>query len=140
MSGDTEEWRFGDSFSPNHYIATSSAYQAQYLQFSAICGLLEQTVSAMFDVSPQALRASRRGCARISFARQSAMYLAHVVFGLSMTQVAALFDRDRTTVAHGCAVVEDRREDPVFDQALYIVESVLRHALVRRVTFGGHPK
>jgi chromosomal replication initiation ATPase DnaA len=46
------------------------------------------------------------------------MYLAHVVGGLSLTEVGALFARDRTTVSHACSVVEDRRDDPELDGRL----------------------
>jgi len=123
--------------SGKHYIGTSSAYQAQYIQFSAICGLLEQFVSIIFAVPPQALHAPNRGQADVAIARQAAMYLAHVVFGLSLTRVGALFERDRTTVAHACARVEDRREDPTLDRALGIAEAALRAAVVRNATIGG---
>jgi chromosomal replication initiation ATPase DnaA len=53
------------------------------------------------------------------------MYLAHVAGGLSMREVGRLFSRDRTTVAHACALVEDRRDDPQFDRALAILEFAL---------------
>lgn len=123
---------------PEHYIGTSSAYQAQYIQFSALCGVLEQTASAMFAVPPSKLRAARRCEARVALARQVAMYLAHVVFGLTLTRAGQLFGRDRTTVAHACAVVEDRREDAALDRALNIVESALSSARVCGVTSGGN--
>jgi len=121
-----------------YYIGTSSVYQAQYIQFSAACGLLEQAVSTMFAVPREKLWAARRCGARVAFARQVAMYLAHVVWRMPLTRVGALFGRDRTTVAHGCAVVEDRREDPRLDRALHTVESVLRDAHIRSVTPGGN--
>jgi hypothetical protein len=36
-----------------------------------------------------------------------------------------LFERDRTTVAHACALVEDRRDDPALDAQLgYLEEAV----------------
>jgi chromosomal replication initiation ATPase DnaA len=111
---------------PKHYIRTLSAYHPQYIQFSTICGMLEHVVSAMLAVPRRELRSARRCDARVAFARQVAMYLAHVALGLSMTRVGALFGRDRTTVAHGCAVVEDRRDEPAFDRALHIAEHALR--------------
>ena len=43
------------------------------------------------------------------------MYLAHVAYGLTLTQVGILFGRDRTTVAYACRIIEDRRDDCVFD-------------------------
>jgi chromosomal replication initiation ATPase DnaA len=53
------------------------------------------------------------------------MYLAHVHGGLSYTEIGRLFARDRTTVAHACCVIEDRREDAAFDRAIGLLESVL---------------
>ncbi|WP_245410332.1 helix-turn-helix domain-containing protein [Dichotomicrobium thermohalophilum] len=123
---------------PEHYIGISSAYQAQYIQFSALGGLLEQAVSTMFAVPRCELRAGRRCEARVAFARQVAMYLAHIIFGLTLSRVGQLFGRDRTTVAHGCAVVEDRREDVALDRALNIVENALRRAPFRGVMSGGN--
>lgn len=64
------------------------------------------------------------------------MYLAHVSLGLTLTQTGALFARDRTTVAYGCGVVEDRRDDPEFDRALDVVGVVLRRR-VQQIAFSG---
>ena len=46
---------------------------------------------------------------------EAAMYLAHVAYGLTLTQVGTLFGRDRTTVAYAFRIVEDLRDDYVFD-------------------------
>lgn len=54
-----------------------------------------------------------------------AMYLAHVGGGLSLREVGLLFARDRTTVAHACAAVEDRRDDPLLDRCLTFLELAL---------------
>jgi chromosomal replication initiation ATPase DnaA len=54
-----------------------------------------------------------------------AMYLAHIMLGLSLTEVGDRFGRDRTTVAHACARVEDGRDDPVFDAAVTRLEAVI---------------
>jgi chromosomal replication initiation ATPase DnaA len=56
------------------------------------------------------------------------MYLTHVAAGLPMTEVGRLFARDRTTVAHASAVIEDRRDDPVFDRSLAVLEMTLKTA------------
>ncbi len=48
-------------------------------------------------------------------ARQLAMYLMHVCLGRSLGEVGRFFGRDRSTVAHACALVEDLREGPEFD-------------------------
>ncbi len=54
-----------------------------------------------------------------------AMYLAHVAFRLSFTQVGNLFGRDRTTVAHACGVIEDLRDDEHLDRALTVLAGAL---------------
>lgn len=48
--------------------------------------------------------------------RQIAMYLSHVVLSLPYQSIATAFGRDRTTVVHACAVVEDRRDDAGYDR------------------------
>jgi hypothetical protein len=87
--------------------------------------LLEQTVARVFDVEMDLMRLPTRGRARVALARQVAMYLAHVGCGLSLTEAGELFDRDRTTVAHACHMVEARREDPRFDRAIELLERVV---------------
>lgn len=85
-------------------------------------------VAQVFGVDAAAIDIETRGRARVALARQVAMYLAHVTCGMSLTDVGRMFSRDRTTVAHACAVIEDRRDDPRFDRAIELLEMVV-HAL-----------
>lgn len=78
----------------------------------AAVALSRDLAAREFDVPVPLLETETRGRADAAFARQVAMYLAHTVFGLSQAQVADRFGRDRTTVRHACALVEDRRDDP----------------------------
>ena len=73
----------------------------------------------------------------MTFARQVAMYLTHVGAGLPQAEVGRLFARDRTTVAHACAVVEEQRDDPVFDRSLEVLETALCHARTGAITGQG---
>jgi chromosomal replication initiation ATPase DnaA len=82
--------------------------------------------AAIAAVDPHDLIAPSRGKAVSAFARQTAMYLAHVGFQLSLTRVGRAFGRDRTTVRHGCALIEEARDDIRFDQALDAVEAAMR--------------
>ncbi len=68
------------------------------------------------------LVAPSRGSPRAALARQVAMYLCHIGFSLSFEAVGRLFARDRTTVAHACRVVEDRRDDRWFDRRVAMLE------------------
>ncbi len=57
--------------------------------------------------------------------RQISMYVCHVVLQVSLTDIGYAFGRDRTTVSHACNVVEDRRDDPAFDDFIASVERVV---------------
>ena len=82
-------------------------------------------VAVAWDVEAQALSARTRGEPDVALARQIAMYVAHVVLGASLNQVARSFGRDRTTARHACRVIEDLREEPDFDKRVKGVEFAL---------------
>ncbi len=83
------------------------------------------TVCKIYHVAPEVLEAPSRGVARIALARQVAMYLAHVVGRIEYMEVGRLFGRDRTTVAHACAVIEDLRDNPKFDRTMDLLEGIV---------------
>ena len=83
---------------------------------------VEPSVAAIFGVDVCDLRSSRRGSPQVAFARQVAMYLGHVVCRLSLSEIGTVFARDRSTVAHACGLVEDQRDDPIFDAKLDYLE------------------
>ncbi|MBS4005083.1 MAG: DNA replication initiation protein [Afipia sp.] len=91
-----------------------------------ICRVVAATVAFDFGVNAAALESGLRGSQRLAFARQIAMYLAHVGFGLSFEIVGHVFGRDRTTVAHACRVVEDGRDDIWFDCRVATLELICR--------------
>lgn len=67
--------------------------------------------------------------------RHLAMYVAHVVLQLSLTEIGVAFGRDRTTVRYACGVVEDRRDDAAYDRFVCGIERI-----VSAVAFGpGEP-
>jgi hypothetical protein len=97
--------------------------------------VVEAAVARVFGVEHDELCRATRGRAPVALARQVAMYLAHVACGMSLTEVGHLFRRDRTTVAHACAVVEDRRDDPIFDRVLELLEWAVPSMLFPRASF-----
>jgi chromosomal replication initiation ATPase DnaA len=66
-----------------------------------------------------------RGELDIARARQLAMYLVHVLLSRPQDVVGVLFGRDRTTVAHACRVMEDRRDDPAIEAEIASIEAAL---------------
>lgn len=83
-------------------------------------------VSMVYSIERGILDHPTRGRSRVAFARQVAMYLAHISFGLTLTTVGRAFGRDRTTVAHACALVEDARDDPEIDRTLELLEAIVK--------------
>ncbi len=90
---------------------------------SSLCLCVEAVVAHAFALSVADLRGTTRGEAPVAFARQVAMYVAHVWLALSLSEVGRRFDRDRTTVAHACRVVEERRDDPRIDRLVSAIEN-----------------
>lgn len=93
---------------------------------SCASDVINAAVAAAFVIPITELRAPTRRCAPIALARQSAMYLAHVAYGLTFTEVGHAFGRDRTTAAYACRCIEDRRREARLDAALADLEHVLR--------------
>jgi chromosomal replication initiation ATPase DnaA len=95
------------------------------MEEAAQARLAEVAVAAFRGISPRTLRAARRGPQPVAEARQIAMYLAHVAFGITLTRVGTCFGRDRTTVRHACALLEDSRDDPLREFGLGALEAGL---------------
>ncbi|WP_420408871.1 helix-turn-helix domain-containing protein [Hoeflea sp.] len=80
------------------------------------CTVVLRLVGELFDVATDA--GLPEGVARrrpLCHMRQIAMYLSHVVLSVPYQTIGRSFGRDRSTVVHACAVVEDRRDDPGYD-------------------------
>jgi len=84
-----------------------------------------KTVSDSEDIPIVLLMDTGRRKAPIAHARQLAMYLAHILLGRTLTEVGQLFGRDRTTVAYACARIEDKRDEPEFDEYVIGLECLL---------------
>jgi chromosomal replication initiation ATPase DnaA len=88
--------------------------------------LAASVVAHALGVPAKDILAPERGASMVAFARHVAMYVCHVGFRLSLSRTAVAFRRDRSTVAHACHAIEDRREDPVFDGWVGALESAVR--------------
>jgi chromosomal replication initiation ATPase DnaA len=111
-----------------------SVARARLHDDEAAARLAAETASYALGVPAEDILSLGRGSADIAFARQVAMYLCHVGFELSLARVAAGFGRDRSTVAHACHAIEDRRDTDAFDLWIAALEGVLRGAPGPRLT------
>ena len=91
-----------------------------------LCHWAAFCVARDFDLDAASLFGSTRGAPRAAYARQVAMYLAHVEFALSFETIGRAFGRDRTTVSHACRVVEDGRDDIWVDCRVAALELLCR--------------
>lgn len=90
------------------------------------CHWVAFCVARDFGMEMAALYAPTRGAPRTAFARQVAMYLASTSFELSLATISRVFDRDRSTVSHGCRVIEDGRDDIWLDCRVEALELFCR--------------
>lgn len=89
-----------------------------------VCHDIARLVAGEFGLDAAAMISPTRGAPHAAYARQVAMYLAHVGFALSFEAIGRAFDRDRTTVSHACRVVEDSRDDVRLDHRLAALEAM----------------
>lgn len=113
--------------------AGDSGPQGEHLRL-----LIETAVTRVFGVAHGDLDRRTRGRKKVALARQAGMYLAHVVCGLSLKEAGQLFNRDRTTAAHACSVIEDRRDDPLFDRVMQLLEWIIPALIVPQRSIHPH--
>ena len=92
----------------------------------AAARLASDVASYALGVPADEILDPRRGATETAFARQVAVYLCHVGFEMSLQRIAIAFGRDRSTIAHACHAIEDRREDPQFDHWIGELETMLQ--------------
>lgn len=102
-------------------------------QILELCEGMIDITAALFNVSSKEMRKPGRSNLGVSRVRQVAMYVAHVVLRLSMTDIGRAFGRDRTTVLYACHLVEDLRDDTDFDRIITMTERVALAAFGNRL-------
>lgn len=98
----------------------------------ATCEAVRLLTAEFFHVACERIglrRDSRRMACHI---RQIAMYVCHVSLQMTLTAIGAGFARDRSTVAHACAMVEDRRDNREFDEFVSALERIAALAFGNR--------
>jgi len=91
-----------------------------------VARMAKEVVCEAYGLPHAALMSAERRGAALARARQTAMYLAHVVGQLSLGEVAAEFNRDRSTISHACINIEDSRDSPIHEVQLVYMERLLR--------------
>ena len=91
---------------------------------------LAQFVTAqVYGVPLDEMRKPTRGRPVVTRARQVAIYLAELVFGLTRRQLGQQFGRDPSTIYHACDLIGGLRKDNLeLDSTLRWMEILLRRA------------
>ena len=105
-------------------LALTHAFSRSAVRASSLCACNDAIALVAHEKHvPIRMLTHRSRCRKqTALARQLAMYLAHVVLGRSLTEIGNAFGRDRTTVSHACALIEDMRDDPAFDEEVSAFE------------------
>jgi chromosomal replication initiation ATPase DnaA len=89
--------------------------------------LAQAVVASSYGVAMADMR-SRTRKEDAQKARQLAIYLARVVFGIGLRTLADEMGRSPATVCHACKRVEQRRDEPSYDRTVEFLETQLREA------------
>lgn len=101
------------------------ARRAQRPPTARLRQVIEKTVALAYELPEASLRSPTRGHQQVARARQTAMYLTRTVCQYTLSQTGEIFDRDRTTVSHACGLIEQRRDDPSFNEGIELLESIV---------------
>ncbi|MGF9692940.1 MULTISPECIES: helix-turn-helix domain-containing protein [unclassified Rhizobium] len=101
------------------------------MQCVEICRIVRYMVAEMIHLSGDRVRLRQDRRRMLCHVRQIAMYVCHVVLSIPLSEIGPAFGRDRTTVGHACHVVEDRRDDRVYDDFISSVERIVSAVFAR---------
>ncbi|WP_246660320.1 helix-turn-helix domain-containing protein [Rhizobium sp. FKL33] len=90
----------------------------------SVSGVVAKIATEMMCLTADEPQRGRNRRFIMSHVQQIAMYVCHVVLQMTMTEVGRGFGRDRSTVGHACARVEDRRDEAGFDRLVTAIETV----------------
>jgi hypothetical protein len=108
-------------------IARKSAMpgRRRMLAIRSVCRMVRAVATEMVFLIGDSTASARDRRFALSHIQQIAMYVCHIVLQLTLTEIGEACGKDRTTVGHACARVEDRRDDAAYDQLVAAIERVV---------------
>ncbi len=101
-----------------------------------IANLAMEIVCDAYSVPINQMTSPSRCRAQVALARQTAMYLSHVIGQLSLSDISLEFNRDRTTASYACHSIEDRRDSPIFNAQIEHMEEMLHKNITTTLPIG----
>lgn len=120
-----QAWRDG---SAAEKVDPATAHRVKQ-QVQPVCQAVRSLTDEMVRLTGGAIPSRSVDRRRNCHARQIAMYICHVALGMTLTDIGLGFGRDRSTVAHACGVVEDRRDDRLYDEFIATLERIAASAV-----------
>ncbi|WP_160005404.1 helix-turn-helix domain-containing protein [Rhizobium sp. 18055] len=103
----------------------------------SVCRICTEVTTEMVMIAGHRVQMRRDRRRTLCHVRQIAMYVCHVALQIPILEIGVAFGRDRTTVSHACHVVEDRRDDPAYDEFVAAVERTV-NSIFRSNGGAGH--
>ncbi|MCO6186725.1 helix-turn-helix domain-containing protein [Rhizobium sp. L1K21] len=116
-----QAWRTGAS---DEAMDAATAHRIK-LRVQPACDAVQLLTDEMIRLAGGATPGKTIDRRRRCHTRQIAMYVCHVALGMTLTDIGLGFGRDRSTVAHACGVVEDRRDDRLYDEFVATLERIV---------------
>jgi chromosomal replication initiation ATPase DnaA len=100
------------------------------LPVRTICRIVGHMTGEMVSLVGSRVQMRRDRRRTLCHVRQIAMYVCHVALQIPLHEIGHAFGRDRTTVGHACHVVEDRRDDPAYDDFVGAIERIVTSVFI----------
>jgi len=92
------------------------------LPIRTVCRIAQKITAEMVMITGSRMLERRDRRRMLCHVRQIAMYACHTALQLTQQDIAGGFGRHRSTVAHACMIVEQRRDDTAFDDFVSAIE------------------
>jgi len=92
------------------------------LPIRTVCRIAQKITAEMVMITGSRMLERRDRRRMLCHVRQISMYACHTALQLSQQDIACGFGRHRSTVAHACMIVEQRRDDAAFDDFVSAIE------------------
>lgn len=102
---------------------------AYYDEHSTKISIINELICREFGITIANLFKRTHGLAIHARCRNIALYLARTYLGLPLACVGKHYQRGRSTICAACQLIEDLRDDPVFDARIEYFEERIKDRL-----------
>lgn len=112
-----------DQLEVKSLIIAREIHTPSSVQRDELPSLLQAIVSELLDLHNNHLNIS--SLRRELHIRHVTIYVSNVALGISMRQLAKMFNLNRSTIAYACRTIEERRDNPDYDRFIEATERMV---------------